>query len=211
MRFLITAGPTREYIDTVRFISNASSGLMGFAVAAAAIEAGHEVTLLAGPVSLPPPEGAKVVPFTSVEDLASALAERCDACDVLVMAAAVGDFQLANGPAATKLSRKAGPITISLEPTDDILARVAQAKKPGQIVVAFAVEQGTPEDILAKARQELADKHADFSVANTPAAFNSAESLACILDAENILLPWAKRPKKDLARQLVRIISTPTN
>ena len=211
MRFLITAGPTREYIDTVRFISNASSGLMGFAVAAAAIEAGHEVTLLAGPVSLPHPEGAKVAEFVSVEDLASALSERFDACDVLVMAAAVGDFQLADSPAAGKLSRKAGPITISLEPTADVLASVARAKKPGQIVVAFAVEQGTPEAILAKARQELADKHADFSVVNTPAAFNSAESLACILDAENILLPWANRPKKDLARQLVRIISTPTN
>jgi phosphopantothenoylcysteine decarboxylase/phosphopantothenate--cysteine ligase len=208
MRFLITAGPTREYIDTVRFISNASSGLMGFAVAAAAIEAGHEVTLLTGPVSLHPPEGAKVVPFTSVGDLASATSAHFDSCDVLAMAAAVGDFQLADGPAANKLSRQAGPVTISLEPTEDILATVAQAKRPGQIVVAFAVEDGPDEEaILLKARQELADKHADLSVVNTPAAFNSAESLACIIDAKNIPLPWAKRSKQDLARQLVRLIS----
>ncbi len=206
MRFLITAGPTREYIDTVRFISNASSGRMGFAVAEAAIRAGHDVTLLTGPVSAQLPEHVKVVPFVSVADLQAALDEHFDSCDVLVMAAAVGDFMIKE-KLDKKLSRKAGPITLTLQPTPDILANIAARKKPGQTVVAFAVEDGQPQAIETKARHELVTKHADISVVNTPEAFTSTASLACILSADDTLLPWAKRPKTDLARELIQLIS----
>ncbi|MCD4823998.1 MAG: hypothetical protein K8S55_05285 [Phycisphaerae bacterium] len=205
MKILITAGPTREYIDSVRYISNASSGLMGFAVAAAAVAAGHDVTLLVGPGLADPPAGVVVVPFVSVADLQAGLDEHFDDCDALVMAAAVGDFHVAN-PAETKLSRKAGPVTIELLPTEDLLAGVAGRKRPGQTVVAFAVEDGTPEEIQAKARAELAAKRADFSVVNTPEAMGAAASLACILTAETILLPWAHREKRELARHIIKLL-----
>lgn len=180
---------------------------MGFAIAEAAIQAGHDVTLLAGPVSIRPPEKAKVLHFTSVADLQSALDANFDSCDVLVMTAAVGDFLVAE-KSDQKLSRKAGPITLKLEPTPDVLANIASRKRPGQIVVAFAVEDGTPEAIEAKARQELSAKHTEISVVNTPKAFAASESFACIISADNILLPWAMRPKAELAGELIRLISS---
>lgn len=207
MRFLITAGPTREYIDTVRFISNASSGRMGFAIAEAAIRTSHDVTLLTGPVSIPPPEKATVLNFISIADLQSALDTNFDSCDVLIMAAAVGDFIVAE-KAEKKISRKAGPITLRLDPTPDVLASIADRKRADQTVVAFAVEDGTPKAIETMARQKLIAKHADISVVNTPAAFASSESLACILSADKVLLPWAKRSKVELAGELVKLISS---
>ncbi|MHC4981855.1 MAG: phosphopantothenoylcysteine decarboxylase domain-containing protein, partial [Planctomycetota bacterium] len=123
MRIIVTAGPTREHIDTVRFITNASSGRMGCAVAAAAAKAGHEVTLLLGrgasAEAAATAEGCEIVPFETVDDLKSALDERFEACDALVMAAAVGDFRPAKVYPA-KLPRSGGPVTIHLMPTEDI-------------------------------------------------------------------------------------------
>lgn len=202
MRVIVTAGPTREYIDTVRFISNASSGLMGYSIAAAAIGAGHDVTLLTGKVSLPIPTGCVAVPFVSVDDLTGELGRRFDACDVLVMTAAVGDFRVEK-PFDRKLSRKGGPVALTLIPTNDVLASVAARKRQGQRIIAFAVEEGTPEQMEAKARTELADKHADLVVVNTPAAMAVNESLAAVLSPTETLLPWARRPKKELAAEIV--------
>jgi phosphopantothenoylcysteine decarboxylase/phosphopantothenate--cysteine ligase len=210
MRILITAGPTREYIDRVRFISNASSGRMGYAVATTALAAGHEVTLLAGPTALKKsPAGVKVVHFISVAELRAALDEHFDACDALVMAAAVGDFTVAN-PSETKLSRKAGPVTLTLQPTEDLLAGLSQRKRPGQIVVAFAVEVGRREEIERKARRELAEKGADLTVVNTPDAMAADKSTACILTAEGTLLPWATRTKKQLADEILAVLTEKT-
>lgn len=208
MRILVTAGPTREYIDTVRFISNASSGRMGLAVAAAAIETGHVVTLLLGPGVTAPVAAdgvCDVAGFVSVDDLKSALHERFDACDALVMAAAVGDFR-PETRAAGKLSRKAGPVTLRLVGTEDVLASLAGRKRPGQTVIAFAVEDGPEEQIESKARAELADKGADFVVVNSPAAMAASESYACILAADRTVLPWATRPKGTLAGEIIRLM-----
>ena len=144
MKLLVTAGPTREPIDAVRFITNASSGQMGYAVAAAGVAAGMQVTLLSGPVGLKPPAGCRVVPFVTVTDLRRALKARFDTCDALVMSAAVGDFTLAR-PAINKLHRFEGPLTLTLLPTEDLLAAMAMHKKVGQQIVAFAVEDGPPE------------------------------------------------------------------
>ena len=202
MRILVTAGPTREYIDTVRFISNASSGRMGFAIAAAATRAGHAVTLLAGPVPLTPPYGVTVVRFQSVADLEAELNEHFEHCDAMVMAAAVGDFYIPNPP-AKKLRRQDGAITLTLHPTEDILAGAAKRKRPAQVVAAFAVEDGTHEEMQTKARDELGRKGADFVIVNTPVAIAAAESLACILSADSILLPWASRTKDELAMHIV--------
>lgn len=203
MHLLITTGPTREAIDSVRFISNASSGQMGCAVAAAALATGHTVTLLAGPGVGDIPAGATVERFVSVDDLKSAVGRYFDACDVLVMTAAVGDFRV-DHPADRKLSRKAGPLTLQLIPTEDILAGIASQKRPGQRIVAFAVEDGSPEEIETKARREMHAKGADLCVVNTPSAMGSTQSDACILTPTEVALAWGRRDKRQLADELLQ-------
>jgi phosphopantothenoylcysteine decarboxylase/phosphopantothenate--cysteine ligase len=221
MHILVTAGPTREYIDAVRFITNGSSGRMGYAVAAAAARRGHTVTLLTGPVGLKPPAARasgkyarptriRVVPFVSVEDLAAAMRKHFDAADAVVMAAAVGDFR-PEKVLAGKLRRADGPITLRLVPTQDVLAAVAAKKRKGQIVFAFAVESGPRREIVAKARAEMARKYADFVLLNTPAAMGAEESAACILSPEGVVLPWARRPKAALASAIVRMLEERAN
>ena len=202
----MTAGPTREYIDTVRFITNASSGRMGCAVAQAAGLAGHEVTLLAGPLAVAIPRRCKVVRFVSVADLREALDEHFESCDALVMAAAVGDF-LVEDPSAEKLHRSTGPMTLRLLPTEDVLAGLSGRKRRGQIVMAFAVEDGRPEQIEAKAREKMVTKGADYVVVNTPAAIGATESDACILSRDGVALAWASRSKDQLARRIVEIVA----
>lgn len=211
MRILITAGPTREYIDPVRFISNGSSGKMGFAIARAAAAVGHDVTLLVGPVPLSIPAGndKKIThaDFINVADLQSAVEEHFPSCDVLIMAAAVGDFIIEN-PATQKLSRKNGAITLNLKPTNDILAAVGKTKTPAQTIVAFAVEDGTREQIETKARAEQISKNADFTVVNTTDAIGSGESMGCILAAgcEEPAVKWANRPKIELAKKIIELL-----
>lgn len=207
MHVLVTAGPTREPIDSVRFITNASSGRMGYAVAAAAEEAGHRVTLLTGPVSLAPPPGVEVARFVTVEDLRDALDARFDACDALVMAAAVGDFAVRN-PSPAKIPRAGGPVTIDLVPTEDLLAGLGARRRPGQVLIGFAVEDAA--DAAGKARAEMARKRTDYTVVNTPAALSAARSLAAILSPAGVVLPWAERSKDDLAREIVRLLARPT-
>jgi phosphopantothenoylcysteine decarboxylase/phosphopantothenate--cysteine ligase len=205
MRLLVTAGPTREYLDDVRFISNASSGRMGCAVASAGVAAGHAVTLLLGPCAAEPPGGCEVVPFVTLADLKAALEERFGGCDALVMAAAVGDFR-PERTRAGKLSRSAGPVDVRLVPTEDVLAGAAARKRPGQVVVAFAVEAGPREQAEARARQKLTAKRADLIVVNAPAAMGAAESEACVLGMEGVVLPWGRRDKRELARPLVQAL-----
>ena len=209
LKIIVTAGPTREYIDSVRFISNASSGLMGCEVAATAASA-HDVTLLIGGDGVPAAiasrlEAVEIVPFGGVGDLKKKLAALFDDCDVLVMAAAVGDFrpsELVEG----KIPRGGGAITLRLEPTEDILGGLTTGKRSDQIVVAFALEDGRREQIEAKAMAEMQSKGADCVVVNTPAAMGSDESEACILSRDTARLPWAYRPKKVLAREIVGLI-----
>ena len=200
-RVLITAGPTREPIDSVRFITNASSGKMGYAVAAAAVAAGHDVTLLSGPVALKAPQGVTVVPFVTVADLKAALEYHFAACDVLIMAAAVGDFTVAN-PAATKIRRSAGPVTLELTPTEDLLASVAARRRPDQLLIGFAVADVDPD---AVARQKLIAKGLDYIVVNTPAAMGEDESRAAILAEDGFVLEWKVRTKAELAAGIVAI------
>ena len=143
--------------------------------------------------------------FVSVQDLKSALEQRFDSCDALVMAAAVGDFR-PEQTLAFKLHRRNGPVTIKLYPTEDILAGLGQRKRAGQIIVAFAVEDAPLEQIESKARAEMIEKNADFVVVNTPAAMAADHSHACILSRETVVLPWADRPKKALAEQIVALL-----
>jgi phosphopantothenoylcysteine decarboxylase / phosphopantothenate---cysteine ligase len=209
MKIIVTAGPTREYIDTVRFISNASSGLMGCEVAVAAASQ-HDVTLLIGAGGPPTAmagrlDAIEIVSFTSVDDLKEKLTERFAACDALVMSAAVGDFRLAE-PVAGKIPRSGGAVTLRLEPTEDILAGLCASKRTDQTVVAFAVEDGLRERIEVKALGEMVTKGADCVVVNTPEAMGSDDSEACILSGEGTILPWLTRLKGVLAREIVEFI-----
>lgn len=161
-RVLITAGPTRESLDPVRVITNRSSGRMGFALAEAAWARGAEVVLLSGPSQLPVPEGVRLERFDSTAELAEAVAAKLPQADVLIMAAAPADFR-PEDPAATKSSRGAGVQTLRLEPTPDVLQATASLRKPGAVVVGFALETGSA---LERAREKLAGKALDMIVVN---------------------------------------------
>lgn len=208
MRILITAGPTRQYIDPVRFITNASSGRMGYALAAAAACQGHDVTLLTGPVWIAPPGGCRLVRFVTVAELTEGLDEHFPACDALVMAAAVGDFRPAR-QRDQKLRRCDGPVEIRLLPTQDVLATVTGTKRADQLIVAFAVEEGPDDKIEVAARAKLEAKGADYIVANTVDAMGADKSRAAILSATEVVLPWAVRTKEQLAEQIVRLVTNP--
>jgi phosphopantothenoylcysteine decarboxylase / phosphopantothenate---cysteine ligase len=231
MRVIVTAGPTREYIDSVRFITNASSGRMGYACAELALAAGHEVTLISGPTALAAPAGVELVKIVTVAELQAALEQRFDACDALIMSAAVGDFTV-SGAATRKISRRNGPITLELVPTPDILEGLGRRRRqdippqcgglqrqdkgnngPPQcgglqkqrprIIIGFAVED---ENALEKAREEMRRKNCDYYVLNGPAAMGEAASRACILGREGLVLPWAQRDKRDLAGHIVGLL-----
>ena len=163
---LVTAGPTREYLDPVRFLSNPSTGKMGYALARAAHARGADVTLISGPVTLPPPPGVRVIPVVSTAEMAEAAWREADA-DIIIGAAAPADFAPAQ-QAAQKM-KKAGRarLSVDLVPTPDILAEIGEKKRPGQIIVAFAAET---EELEAHATEKLDAKHADLIVANTVGA-----------------------------------------
>lgn len=161
-RVVVTAGPTRESIDPVRVVTNRSSGKMGYAVAEAAWSRGANVTLISGPVSLAPPVGVQVRRIETTKQLEAAVREELADADVLVMAAAPADFRPST-PSDRKQSRIDGAMAISMEPTDDILAGTREARRPGSVIVGFALETG---DALAKGRAKLERKALDLIVVN---------------------------------------------
>jgi phosphopantothenoylcysteine decarboxylase / phosphopantothenate---cysteine ligase len=165
-RVLVTAGGTREPIDSVRYISNRSSGRMGYALAARAAARGAQVTLVAANVALAPPPGVRVVPVRTAAELGAACEREFDTCDVLLMAAAVADFRPVD-PADHKLKKTADPpvpMTIEVEPTIDVISALAARRRPGQLVVGFAAEHG--DRALAYARDKLQRKGLDAVVVN---------------------------------------------
>jgi phosphopantothenoylcysteine decarboxylase/phosphopantothenate--cysteine ligase len=174
---LVTAGPTREMLDPVRFLSNPSSGRMGWALAEAARDRGARVTLIAGPVELPKPPGVQVVDVVSADDLARAVEEQLDGVRVLVMAAAVADQRPATR-APQKAKKKAGDETVSLVRTPDILAGLG-ARPQHPLLVGFAAET---ENVEANARDKLQRKNLDLIVANDVAvAFGKDKNRVVVL------------------------------
>lgn len=161
MRLLVTAGPTREHLDPVRFLSNRSTGKMGFAIAQCAAARGHAVTLVAGPVALPTPAGVRRVDIVSARDLLAAVEASLDACDALVMCAAVADWRPKRASAA-KLKKRDMSATLELESNPDILATI-RSRKGERLFVGFAAETGDPRP---EGRRKLADKGLDLLVAN---------------------------------------------
>ncbi len=163
LRVMVTAGPTREPLDPVRYISNRSSGKMGYAIARAAARRGAQVTLLSGPVSLPKPEGVEVVPILTTQELLERAGERVDAQDVLIQAAAPADYR-AKEIAPQKIKKQGGAgMTLELVENPDVAAALGQRKQPHQVFVGFAAETN---DVQAHARDKLARKNLDMIVAN---------------------------------------------
>ncbi len=161
-RVLVTAGPTYEPIDPVRFVGNRSSGRMGAAVAAEALARGAAVTVVLGPGTVHPPAGVEIVEIETAEQMHAAVLDRADASDVVVMAAAVADFR-PKAPADRKLKKDAGPPDLVFEPTPDILAELGSRRRPGQVLVGFAAET---DHVVDAARDKRARKGVDLVVAN---------------------------------------------
>ena len=195
-RVLVTAGPTREALDPVRFLSNYSSGKMGVAIAAAAWRRGADVTLVAGPLAVATPHDVRVVHVESTEEMHEAVRAELASSDVLVMAAAPADFRPASA-AAGKIKKAQRPDSIALENTGDILAMTRDARKKGAVIVGFALET---DDVLRHAREKLATKALDLIVVNDAreegAGFGVDTNRVTILSptAEPAALPLLSKP-----------------
>lgn len=163
LRVMVTAGPSREALDPVRYISNRSSGKMGYAIAQAAQKRGAEVTLLSGPVAIEAPLGVKLVPFTTTQELLDRASELAREQDLLIQAAAPADYR-AKEVAPQKIKKQGGePMTFMLVENPDVAATLGKAKRSGQVFVGFAAETN---DVLAHAKDKLARKNLDMIVAN---------------------------------------------
>jgi len=201
-RLLITAGPTHEPIDPVRFIGNRSSGRVGISLARAAQNRGYEVTLLMGPIHLPLDlPGVTTHRFQSTADLQELLQAHFPGCDALIMAAAVADYR-PHEVSAHKLQRTAEtPLRIELEPTPDLVAEVAQSKSPHQRVIAFALE--TSDHLKERAAAKLQRKHVDAIVANPLQTMDSETIEPTWISASGESIPAESMPKGQFADWLL--------
>ncbi len=206
LRVLVTAGPTRERIDPVRFLTNDSSGRMGFAIAEAAARAGHDVVLVAGPVALATPKGVRRVDVESAREMLAALEREWRAADALFMAAAVADWRPAKRIAGKWRAKDGGARTarIELVRNPDVLATLTRGKRdPDRVVVAFALETGDGE---RRARAKLAKKGADWIVLNGPKALNADTTRLVVFGANGVSIAIPERTKKAAARDLVALL-----
>ncbi len=200
-KVLVSAGPTREAIDPVRYLSNHSSGKMGYAIAEAAYNLGANVTLVSGPVSLRPPYGVHTVPVISAAEMAEALLDRFDDSDIVVMAAAVADYRPSES-SAHKIKKTDQPQDIPLTPTLDILKEMGQ-RKSRQVLVGFAAET---DNLLQYAQSKIDAKNLDFMVANDVSqpgiGFGSDKNTVTFITKSGVLETWGPAPKWAVAERL---------
>ncbi len=200
LRLLITAGPTREPVDPIRFLSNRSSGRMGYALAEAARDRGASVTLLSGPVGIPAPEGVRVLAFETADDLHALLLSEFPESDGLVMAAAVADFIPA--VSSRRLHRDDGPRDLALRPGRDLLASLAPLRR-AQTIVAFAAET---EDLELRGRHKMESKGADLVVVNdvgrSDIAFEAEENEVLILGRDGARNEVSRSSKREIAERI---------
>ena len=203
LRILISAGPTLEKIDPVRYISNRSSGKMGYAIAEAARARGASVTIVSGPVALAKPEGVDVIHVESAAEMMTAMEERSVEADVIIMAAAVADYRAAT-PLQRKIKKDAEEVEVSLVRNPDILAGLGKAKRTGQILVGFAAETN---DVIAYGQEKLKRKNADLFVANdvsrTDIGFSTDENEVHLLFSDGRVVKVDKAPKKRIANAIL--------
>jgi phosphopantothenoylcysteine decarboxylase/phosphopantothenate--cysteine ligase len=199
---LVTAGPTREPVDPVRYLSNRSSGKMGYAIAEVAAARGATVILVSGPTALPPPAGVDLVPVETAQQMHDAVLAKLPLADVVIKAAAVADYR-PRRVAGQKIKKAEGLPEIVLEPTPDILAEVSRRKEQ-RILVGFAAET---QDLVANGRKKLKEKHLDLLVANDVsqpgAGFDADTNIVKILDAAGGVEELPLLPKRDVARRIL--------
>lgn len=201
IRFLITAGPTREFIDPIRFISNRSSGKMGYALAEAARAVSSQVMLVSGPTALTPPKGIEFVPVVTAQEMSDAVWARFEQSDIVIMAAAVCDFRpKAVAPQKIKKTRLGGGLTLPFEPTPDILAELGRRKK-SQTLIGFAAET---ENLEANALDKLRRKNLDLIVANDASAFESDTNDVTLISAAGKTERLSAMTKTKVAAAIIR-------
>ncbi|MBR4253960.1 MAG: phosphopantothenoylcysteine decarboxylase [Lentisphaeria bacterium] len=211
MRILVTAGPTREAIDAVRFLSNKSTGRMGYALAEAAVAAGHDVVLVSGPVALTPPDGLlEFVPVVSAADMADAVKRRAPDCGMVIMCAAVADYTPAH-PVDRKMKKSDGNLTLELKRTEDILKTLGQNKPAGQILIGFAAET---DDLEQYARSKLAAKNLDWIAANDVSrpdrGFAAGTNAVALFAADGRRFDIPLQSKDAVARRMLGILLPPS-
>lgn len=201
MKILITAGPTREYVDDVRFLSNASSGRMGYSIAEAAIAAGHSVVLVTGPVDLPVPDGVQSVPIETTDELREECLKLFPECDGVIATAAVCDYR-PRVRVQGKMTKTGQPIVLELVETSDVLAELGEQKQH-RWVVGFALESQDPRN---NAMRKLKMKHCNYIVLNDTSAISSDSNNIEILSPEGITVAEVEGLKSKVAAELVQFI-----
>jgi phosphopantothenoylcysteine decarboxylase/phosphopantothenate--cysteine ligase len=204
MKILITAGPTREKIDPVRFITNYSSGRMGYAIAQAAVEKGNEVLLVSGPVTIRAPEGlAGFYSVESAKEMAEKVFELYSDCDAAIMVAAVADYRPAE-ICTSKMKKADGDLYLRLERTTDILAELGKRKKSNQKLIGFAAET---DDLLANAQGKLERKNLDWIAANKVSdGFGSATNTVILLGRNGERIDLETADKLSVARKILETV-----
>ncbi|MGF1484666.1 MAG: phosphopantothenoylcysteine decarboxylase [Opitutales bacterium] len=211
IRCLITAGPTREFLDPVRFLSNPSSGKMGFALAQAAVSAGWHVQLVHGPVALEVPPGVEAAAVVSAEEMCTAVQARFQSCDILIKTAAVCDMR-PRERFGSKQKKEALQLTVAFERTPDILKTVAAQKGPHQVVVGFAAET---DQVEHHARLKLEAKNLDWIVANqvgqAGSGFEADANAVILLGRDGSRQAFGPASKADIAHALINFLKEPVH
>ena len=201
-RILITSGPTRQYLDPVRYLTNGSSGRMGAALAEAALTLGYDVTLVSGPVEVRYPSSARVVPVVSTEEMLAVCREEFDSCDGLIGAAAPCDYRPVHVE-TNKIAKTGHPLELHLIETEDIVATLG-AEKGTRWVVGFALET---EDHRLRALAKLERKHCDLIVSNSVTAMDSLDNEIEILDPTGTVLKQVAGSKRMVADEILGVIA----
>lgn len=200
---LITSGPTRQYLDPVRYLTNASSGRMGRALANAALELGHQVTVVSGPVEVEYPAAARVLPVISTEEMLDVCREVFPQCDGLIGAAAPCDYRPIK-VATGKIAKTGDPLVLHLVETPDVVATLGATKR-GQWLVGFALET---EDHRLRALAKLEKKSCDLVVSNGPQAMHALDNDVEIINRHGEVVAAISGAKEDVARGILRIIQS---
>lgn len=206
LKVLVTAGPTREHIDPVRFLSNPSTGQMGYALAAAAVQQGARVTLISGPVSLEKPQRVKLIPVVSAADMYRESVRAAKPADIIIMTAAVADYRPARSLQKKLKKEKRGKLKLHLVPTRDILQTLGKRKRRDQFLVGFAAETNA---LLKNARRKLEQKNLDLIIANRVKAgnaFGSMTNQVILIYSDGAVKSLPKMSKVRLATKLIDAI-----
>lgn len=203
-RILITSGPTRQYLDPVRYLTNGSSGRMGAALAQAALDAGHEVTIVSGPVQIDYPAAAKRISVVSTEEMRDACCAAFPACDGAIGAAAPSDYQ-PQLVQTQKIAKTGQPLELQLVETPDVIATLGAMKRPDQWLVGFALET---HDRHIRALVKLEKKSCDLMVLNGPEAMDSPSNEVEIIDRQGFVLKSLAGSKEQVAEGILQILQS---